>query len=131
MRALSDFHPTPQQKRFFQATVDEGFNAHVSGRARAAEVSVEAARGWMRETAFKLWLAREYERFMKEGVMRVWAAIFEKAVKKQDTKAAELFLERFDPDFSSRRRAEKPHKRAARIAIERLVALAREEKVEE
>ena len=127
---MSEFLPSRDQKRFLKATMKKGFNSHVSERASAAEIPVEDARQWMKEDEFKLWLTQEYERFMKEGVVKVWAAVFEKAVEKKDIKAAELFLERFDPEFSSRRRAEKPHRRAARIAIERLVARAREESEE-
>lgn len=123
---MPDFLPTPEQERFLQATLDLGFNVPVAERARFVDADERAAQGWMKDERFKLWLAAEYERFMKEEVMRVWASLFDKAVKKQDTKAAELFLERFDPDFSSRRRAEKPHRRAAKITMERLLQLARE-----
>ncbi len=124
---MSEFFPTPDQERFLQATVEEGFNSPVAERARSADVDERAAWEWMKGTDFKLWLASEYERYMKEGVMKVWAALFDKAVKKQDVRAAELFLERFDPEFSSRGRAGKQHKRAARMTIERLVKLAAEE----
>ncbi len=121
---MSDFYPTPEQERFLHATLELGFNSPVAERARVSDLAEHVPRGWMRETAFKLWLAGEYERFMKEEVMKVWASLFDKAVRKQDTKAAELFLERFDPDFSPRRRSEKPHRRAAKMTVERILELA-------
>jgi len=128
---MPEFKPTPEQERFLQATLDLGFNVPVAERARFIDADERVAQGWMKDERFKLWLAAEYERFMKEEVMRVWAALFDKAVKKQDTKAAELFLERFDPDFSSRKRAEKPPRRAAQIALERLAELAKKEEGQE
>lgn len=126
MPPSSEFNPTPDHERFRAATEALGWNESLAGRCRLAELREKKARTWMKDQAFVAWLRAAYWKAMAEAVTSVWASIL-KSAQGGSSRAAHMFLTRFDPDYvPSERQARLKDKRADREAVVRLLELAAE-----
>ena len=104
---VKEFRPTVQQQKFLEVWADWPPGKPITNIGLGLETGVNARTlyEWFRNPLFMGWFDEQREHMVKADLAKVWQAM-RTAACRQDTGAAKLYAERFDPYYKPTTRRE-------------------------
>ena len=111
-RNRTDWQPSGAQERLLYVFWDYDYQIPITRACTEARIGRQTYSDWTHDPRFNRWWAEHIERFFAMNLDRVYAAMLKAAIGDGvggSNHARRLYLQRFDPDYRPRRKAEAQH----------------------